>query len=116
MNTQSTPKQAIDQWQAYVKGIRARAERLDRSRQDEGWRLAATVGIPRCACSLHNASIDDNLNGWCKDNPQMLKIAKRANYLVNRWDASRLADAIIKRSWNRLVAEPLGFARYDLAA
>lgn len=65
-------------------------------------------------CCLHNASIDDNLNGWCANNPERLRVAKQANYLVNRWDASNKADLIVKRAWNRLIAKPFGFAAYTL--
>lgn len=114
MNTQTTPKQAIDQWQAYVRTVHAIAKRVDDAMHERGWNLAASVGIGRCSCSLHNASIDDGMTGWCKDNPQRLKVAKTANYYVNQWPGSRLAEKIVKRSWNRMVAEPLGFALYDL--
>ena len=112
--TQVNPKEAIGRWTAYATAIRARADAINRSVQDRGWALAATVGIPRNCCALHNASIDDNLNGWCHRNPERLKVAKQASYLVNLWPASDLADRLIKRAWNKHVADPLGFARYDV--
>lgn len=113
MNTTMNYQQALAEWKRIAQATRARAERVDRARQDRGWAMAATVGIGRCSCSLHNASIDDNMTGWCKDNPHRLKVAKQANYLVNQWTASHLADRIIKSAWNRLVAVPFGYAKYD---
>jgi hypothetical protein len=89
----------LKQWQAFARNVRDRADAVNRSVQDRGWALAASVGIPRCGCSLHNASIDDNLVGWCARNPHRLKVAKRANYLVMQWPASPLADRIIERAW-----------------
>jgi hypothetical protein len=89
---------------ATCSALRERAIRLQASITDRGFALALTVGIPRNMCCLHNASIDDNLQGWCKGNPAMLKIAKRANLIVNDWSATRLADAICKRLWNAFAA------------
>lgn len=109
-----TYQSAFLQWKCIAQGARDRAKRIDDSIHERGWQLAATVGIPRCGCSLHNASIDDDLTGWCKDNPAMLKVAKQANHLVNQWPGSRIADRVIKSAWNRLIAEPFGFCKYDL--
>lgn len=69
--------------------------------------MAASVGIPRNVCCLHNASIDTELKGWCAGNPGMLKVAKQANYLVNRWPGSDRADKAIWSAWNRLMV-PVG--------
>lgn len=98
-------------WKALASAVRERAQALDASMQQRGWDFAATVGIPHCGCSLHNASIDDDLQGWCKDNPERLRVAKRANYMVNQWQASRIADRVIKAAWNRLMV-PCGAAKY----
>lgn len=91
-------------WQKFATNIRERAERLSRSRIDQGFALAATVQIPRNACCLHNASIDDELKGWCSGNVKRLKVAKKANWMVNQWawEPTQLADRIIARAWKRL--------------
>ena len=93
---------SIQEWQRFSQSISARASAVDRSIHERGWRLAATVGIPRCGCSLHNASIDDSLSGWCFRNPERLKVAKRANYLVNQWPAARIAERIISRAYSKV--------------
>lgn len=106
--------QAFQQWRQIASEARARGERIDRSIHERGWALAMSVGIGRCCCSLHNASIDDAMTGWCHNNPQRLKVAKQANYLVNQWPGSRMADKAIKSAWNRLIAVPFGFKAYDI--
>ncbi len=106
--------QAFQKWREIATEARSRAKRIDDSIHERGWALAASVGIPRCGCSLHNASIDDEMTGWCKDNPQRLKVAKQANYLVSQWRGSRIADKAIKSDWNRLIAIPFGFKAYDI--
>ncbi len=97
----------FQQWQSFAGSIRKRSESLVKSRQNQGWELAAQVGIPRDGCCLHNASIDDELTGWCKDNPQRLKIARKANWMVSEWawEPSRLADRIIRRAWNAMAKQ-----------
>lgn len=90
----------FEQYQEFSRKISERAKRLQDSIHERGWQLAATVGIPHCGCSLHNASIDDSLSGWCYRNPERLKVAKRANHIVNDWTVSHLADRIIRRAWN----------------
>jgi hypothetical protein len=84
---------------AKCRAIRERATRLQNSIHDRGFALARTVGIPRSICCLHNASIDDGLTGWCARNPAMLKVAKRADAIVNDWSASNLGYAITGRLW-----------------
>ncbi len=101
-------------WKELTQRVRVRAEALQRARHEEGWKLAASVGIPHCGCSLHNASIDDSLTGWCKNNPERLKVARQANHIVNDWEISHKADRIVRRAWNKLVAVPCGYAVYDL--
>ncbi len=107
-------KEAWEQWQAIAIDVNRRGQAIDRSIHERGWALAASVGIPRCGCSLHNASIDTDLKGWCKDSPHRLKVAKEANYLLSLWPGSRLADKIQKSAWNRLVAKPFGYCPYTL--
>jgi hypothetical protein len=79
--------------------VRARGEAVQRSIHERGWALAASVGIPRDLCCLHNASLDDGLRGWCAGNPERLRVAKLAKAILNDWSASRLADAICARMW-----------------
>ena len=108
MNTQQTEWQiALAAWIAQTDAINARAKAITRTQQDKGWKLAQSVGIGRCGCSLHNASIDDDMKGWCKDNPERLRIAKLASRLVNDWRASRAAERMNRKSWNTLL-HPLG--------
>ena len=71
-------------------------------RDERAWALAASVGIDRNMCCLHNASIDDEMRGWCAGNPRRLKVAKRAAYILNDWRASRLAERIISRAYDRM--------------
>lgn len=94
-------KQRFAAWQAFAQTVQARADAVTKSRHDKAWNLAATVGIPRCGCCLHNASIDDAMNGWCHNNPKRLKVAKRAVRILNDWRASRLASTIINRAYPR---------------
>lgn len=103
MNIYQTPK-TFAQWQAFARAVHAAADRITNARHDAGWRLAATVGIPRDMCCLHNASIDENFTGWCAgaDGYNRLKVAKRANHIVNDWTASRLADRIVGRAWQSM--------------
>ncbi len=90
-------------WQDYADQVRAHAEAIDRMRSERAWKLAASVGIGQCMCSLHNAAIDDDMTGWCHNNPRRLKVAKQANHILNDWRASRLADRIVQRAFDRMV-------------
>lgn len=49
------------------------------------------------------------MTGWCADNPQRLKVAKRANAIVNDWSISDLGDRITSRAYNRIVANRDGW-------
>lgn len=92
-------------WQDFATKIRQRADAAEKMRMERAWALAATVGIPRCGCSLHNASIDDELRGWCAGNPKRLKVAKRANHILMDSRISRLADSIVSRAYARMVKD-----------
>jgi len=89
-------------WQDFARRIDARAKAVDDAIHNRGWALAASVGIPRDGCCLHNASIDRELKGWCHRNPKRYRVARQANYLVNQWPASRLARRIIAREYNKM--------------
>lgn len=93
------------EWQAYSANINARARALQASIHEQGWALAATVGIPRCMCSLHNAAIDDNMTGWCHNNPHRLKVAKRADHIVNDFTVSDMAQRITRRAWDHFTGK-----------
>jgi len=101
------------EYQKQSENIRERAQRVQDSIHNRGWNLAQSVGIGRCGCSLHNASIDDKLTGWCFKNPERLRVAKLANALVNDWSVSHIADRIISRLYNKLVASQ-GYARSSI--
>lgn len=97
--------EGFKQWQSIYANLSERAKRYEKSVSDRAWELAASVGIPRCGCSLHNASIDDDMRGWCHNNPERLRVAKRANYMLNNtaWQASRIVDRVQSRAYQRLV-------------
>lgn len=92
-------------WQRASAATMTRATEIDRAAQARGWALAATVEIPQCMCCLHNAALDDNLIGWCKDNPHRLAVAQRANYMVNRTRAADLARKRIAQAYQSMVAD-----------
>lgn len=94
--------QTFAEWKAYCKQVDAMAERITRAKHERGWALAATVGIGRCMCSLHNASIDDELKGWCAgpDGRRRLKAARAALRLLDDWTAHRIAERVINRAWD----------------
>lgn len=89
-------------WQEMARATDRRAEAISRRRHDKGWQIAAAVGIPRDGCCLHNASIDDEMSGWCKDNPHRLAEARRASRYVNDWRANRAAERMISAAWRAL--------------
>ncbi len=99
----NTKPLTFKQWQQFATKVNARAEKVARQRMDAGFALAATVGIGRDMCCLHNAAIDDELKGWCAGNPERLKVAKRADYMVTEWcwQPTRLAQRLISRAWDR---------------
>ncbi len=83
--------------------VTERASKLVRSIQDRAWKLAHTVEIPRDMCCLHNASIDDEMKGWCADSPERLKVAKRAVLMMDgAWAISDLARRIEARAFNKV--------------
>lgn len=94
-------------WQEWSRRIRARAQAVSNARADRAWALAASVGIPRNMCCLHNAAIDDSMQGWCKGNPKRLKVAKRANrmFIDYVFEPTRLADRITSRAYRRIQDE-----------
>lgn len=104
VNIQTQNNMTFKQWQDFAQNINARARVLSHSRIDAGFALASTVGIHRCGCSLHNASIDDSMTGWCHNNPKRLKVARKANWMVNdwAWEPTRLAERIVARAWNKM--------------
>lgn len=97
-----------------VKEIEARVSSLVNSIQKRAWKLAATVEIPRDGCCLHNASIDDNMTGWCFQAPERLKVAKRATRMIDEsWEVSSLGDRIVRRLFNN--DESFGTLKYDVS-
>lgn len=96
----------LNAWREIHQKAHAIAQRVNAMRDARGWALAASVGIPRCGCSLHNASIDTNLTGWCAGNPRRLKVAKAARRILDDWSATRLADSISQRAYERIVRAP----------
>lgn len=111
MNTQTTHtltwQEAFAQWQRIAHNATERAKLIKDARDAKAWELAASVGIGRCGCSLHNASIDTELRGWCKGNPHRLKVAKQATHILDDWTPYELAERISANAWNRLLV-PLG--------
>jgi hypothetical protein len=93
-------------WQAYADAIQARIDAIQRRQHDKGWSIAANVGIPRHACALHNASIDDSMTGWCAGNPARLAGAKAATRYLNDWRASRIGRAMIDRAYRDQLMQP----------
>ena len=94
MKTTPHPLQVSDAWR--------RARALAESIQHRAWRIAWAAGIPRDMCCLHNASIDSTLSGWCKDNPQRLKIARRCVEMIDQsWAVTHMGERIWKRAYNR---------------
>lgn len=90
-------------WQDFADKVYAHRDAIIRMRDERAWKLAASVGIGQCMCSLHNASIDDSLTGWCHNNPHRLRVAKQANHILSDWRASRLTDSIVRRAYERIV-------------
>lgn len=87
------------EWKAYATRVREMADRVNTMRHDRGFAIAATVGIPRDMCCLHNASIDRNCTGWSSAGPHVHRTARKALRLVDDWSASRIADRAIQRAW-----------------
>ena len=84
-----------------IDNIDERVAHLVFSIQDRAWQIAKRAGIPADDCSLHNASIDNDLKGWCQDNPARLKAAKRAVRMIDGvWGISDLGHRITRRMLN----------------
>lgn len=104
MNTQTLEK---------VKDIEARVSSLVNSIQNRACKLAESVEVPRSG--LHNASIDDDMTGWCAGNPKRLQVAKRAVRIIDEsWEVSSLGDRIVRRLFNN--DESFGELKYDVEA
>lgn len=90
------------EWQAFSIAVHNCATRIKSARDDIAWRLAASVGIPRDGCCLHNASIDESLTGWCAGvgGYERLQVAKRASHLLNDWRIVNLANRITQRAFD----------------
>jgi hypothetical protein len=99
-----TWKEMLQQWNEYATNINARAKNITDKQHAKGWALAASVGIGHCGCSLHNASIDDAMTGWCHNNPERLRVAKIASRYINDWRAMRVADKMICKEYQRLIS------------
>ena len=86
--------------------VRRICERTTKMRMERGFKIAASVGIGRDMCCIHNAAMDDSMSGWCHKNPARLKAAKQADFMVNEfaWQPSRLAEKILKNAWNDFAA------------
>jgi hypothetical protein len=84
-------------WQAFAQAVSDLEKRVNDMRLDRAFKLAASVGIPRNGCALHNASIDTEMRGWCFNNPARLKVAKRAAWLASNWAPS--ADKAVYRHY-----------------
>ncbi len=92
-------------WQAFAAKVESHAKAIDEMRMARVWKLAESVGIGRDMCCLHNASIDNEMTGWCKGNPHRLKVAKRARHIADDWTASRLASRIVSRAYDRMLRD-----------
>jgi hypothetical protein len=85
------------QWIAKYRQLSAIADRIRAYRQKRGWALAATVGIGRCGCSLHNASTAEVGKGWGAGNKiepdgrKVIKVARAAKRILDsQFDGSRI--------------------------
>lgn len=101
--TQTQWQIRFKEWQDFAAKVDSHAANIRTMRDARGWALAASVGIPKCGCSLHNASIDTEMTGWCANNPRRLKVAKQARYILDNHDAGRLATRIISRAYDRML-------------
>ncbi len=96
----------LEVWQLEASALQRRAEDLTKRIHDRAWKIAASVGIPRDGCCLHNASIDDKMTGWCSGRPDRLPVAKLASRILADWSASTLARNISARRWNKYLCPP----------
>ncbi len=89
----------FEQWKELCERVHAMADRVYQMRSARGWAMAATVGIPRNGCCIHNASIDTACTEWSAAGPHVYKTARRALRLIEDYSASRLAERITARAW-----------------
>lgn len=90
-------------WQAFhirVNAIADRVRKLKRERAAVIWLRAFGSPMPPLNC-VHNATLDDQLNGWCTTRAQ-LRAARQCKALLHDWDASHVADRASKRKWSQL--------------
>lgn len=95
--------QTFEQWQHYARTIENRVKALEFLYHQKGWNIAKQAGIGLDMCCIHNASIDDALKGWCFQNPERLKAAKRANFILSDFHISHLGQRLIDRAWNHYI-------------
>ncbi len=94
-----------EQWKQRITRLHEIAARIDRYRTERAWALAATVGIGRCGCSLHNASIADVGKGWGAGNshePDGRRVVKVARAATRIMDSAFEGYRIVER-WDRRV-------------
>lgn len=91
----------FQEWQKFARDIRKRAEILQDSKHEEARELATLNGLDYMC--IHNAAIDTDLRGWCKDSPEKLRIAKKVNHILSDFSICNLADRIIDRAWKNVV-------------
>lgn len=102
MNHKFTTPRTFSQWQAFSRVVGEMAERVHSHKLARAYALGATVGLPACANSIHNAACDDAMTGWCHRNPLRLRVAKRVNHTINDWTASQIAGRVSSRAWNAI--------------
>ena len=99
-------------WQAKARDVKARARAIAASRREQAIALGKTVGLPDNDCCIHNAAIDDEMRGWCAGPGgwERLKVAKRVKWMLDewQWEATRIADRIVSRSFSALQARHRG--------
>ncbi len=91
----------FQQWQSFAQRVRARADRINRAKTDRGFAIAASAGIGRDMCCIHNASIADVGRGWGAgvDGRATIKTARRALRVLDDFTEHRIADRIIAHAW-----------------
>ena len=94
----------FEQWKAIAYRVNIIRDKLLASRRGLAFSIAISHGISPDACCIHNAALDDKMEGWCHRNPERLKAAKLANRILNDWSASEKAKRIIDRAWKRHVS------------
>ena len=88
---------------AYGLSIDARVKKIQDRQHEKGWALAASVGIDRNMCCVHNASIDDDMRGWCKDNPHRLAVTKAAIRKLEDWRANNAGRRLVEAHYEATI-------------